>query len=122
MPSVKSCKSKPAAGSSACAPGCKCAYAVRHVGATTHIYEQHLMHAAHGAGHIWVAAVAAGLSLVLTGAAVFHSARAASDQRAVEAQLLAKQELNQEIRLLNQELQKTRELLDRAAASCESEN
>lgn len=120
MPSVRSCKTKSCTGGSACAPGCKCYSAVRCVGATTHMYEQHLKHAAHGARHIWAAAIVAGLSLALTGAAAFHSAQATSGQRVVEVELVAEQELNQEIQLLKQELQKTLELLDQTNISCES--
>ena len=122
MPSVRSCKIKTCTGGSACAPGCKCAFSVRQVGATTHMYEQHLRHAAHGARHVWAAAIVAGLSLALTGAAAFHSAQATSGQRAVEVELVAEQELNQEIQLLKQELQKTLELLDQTSVSCENGN
>lgn len=59
--------------------GCQEACAVRFVGPVTNVRDHHIVHAARGASQVWMASIAAGLAVVLTGAIAYTSVRAQSD-------------------------------------------
>ena len=59
-------------GHSKCGLNCN----VHYVGATTHIRDHHMFHAARGVGNIWAAAIVTGLSVVLTGAVAYSAVQA----------------------------------------------
>lgn len=64
-------------GHSGCGPSCN----VRYSGPTSHPRD-HLIHqAAHGARHVWMASVVAGLAVVLTGAMAYTAVQAESAPR-----------------------------------------
>ena len=49
---------------------------VRYIGATSSMYNHHILHAARGVTHMWIAVIIAGLAVVLTGAIAFSSVNA----------------------------------------------
>ncbi len=57
--------------------GCGRMCNVRYVGPTSHINDHHIIHAARGVANVWVAAIVAGLAVVLTGAIAYSSVQAA---------------------------------------------
>ncbi len=65
--------SSPTCGHDGCGPMCR----VRYVGPTSHINDHHIIHAARGVANVWVAAIVAGLAVVLTGAIAYTSVQAA---------------------------------------------
>ncbi len=69
-----------------CGPGSTCGHSgceggtcsVRYVGPTSHPRDHHVQEAAHGARHVWTAAIVAGLAVVLTGTIAFSAVDAAT--------------------------------------------
>ena len=59
-------------GHSGCATACR----VRYVGPTSHSREHQIITAARGVTHVWPAAIAAGLAVVLTGAIAYTAVEA----------------------------------------------
>jgi len=49
---------------------------VRYIGATSPMHHHHILHAARGVTHMWIAVIIAGLAVVLTGAVAYASANA----------------------------------------------
>lgn len=62
----------PSCGHGGCGVECN----VRYCGPTSHMRDHHIMHAAKGASQVWMAAIVAGLAVVLTGAVAFSSVEA----------------------------------------------
>ena len=63
----------PACGHSSCEPNrCK----VQHIGPTSRMYDHHILHAARGITHTWVAVIVAGLALLITGTFLFINVNA----------------------------------------------
>ncbi len=101
-------------GHSDCGRNC----AVRYVGPTSHLRDHHIIHAARGVTHIWSAAIITGFAIVLTGAIALNSAQAASEKRAVQTQMMAKQDSSAEIMRLTKKVESMEALLKRVAAEC----
>jgi len=79
-------------GHSGCGPSCS----VRYCGPTSHPFHHHSYTAARGMEHIWLATIAAGLALVITGFVAYNAAQASVDER----QAARDQQLIQEIQSL----------------------
>ncbi len=119
----KSRRMKAGASPMPCGPGSTCGHEgcgegtcrVKYVGPVSHPRDHHIMMAAHGATHIWAAAVITSLALVVTGAIAFQSVQADQTQR---AQVLAKQNANRnDIADLKDQLKRMDMKLDKIMAS-----
>jgi predicted PurR-regulated permease PerM len=99
--------SGPVCGHSGCGTGCN----VRYSGPTSHPRD-HLIHqAAHGARHIWAAAIVAGLAVVLTGAIAVTAVQAETELRNWNSDREVLTTLSHRIDRLEQSLQAVNERL-----------
>jgi hypothetical protein len=85
----------PSCGHGGCGVECN----VRYCGPTSHMRDHHIMHAAKGASQVWMAAIVAGLAVVLTGAVAFSSVEAQVKAGAANARPAAPATVSIESRL-----------------------
>lgn len=90
---------------------------VRYVGPTSHMRDEHILHAARGMTHVWTAAIVTGFAVILTATIAFNAVQAKTDARAAVAQTYAQEDLDQKIQSLNDRLTAVEQTLERVEAT-----
>lgn len=103
----------PSCGHGGCGVACK----VRYVGPTSHIRDEHILHAARGMTHVWTAAIVTGFAVILTATIAFNAVQAKTDARAAVAQSYAQEDLDQKIQSLSDRLSAVEQSLQRVEAT-----
>lgn len=103
----------PACGHGGCGVACK----VRYVGPTSHVRDEHILHAARGMTHVWTAAIVTSFAVVLTAAIAFNAAQAKTEARSAVAQNYAQADLDRKLQSLDARMMAVEEALKRVEAT-----
>lgn len=129
MPDIKTKKPAKRKGGNSpvpCGPGSSCGHSgcedvcrVRYVGPTSHPRDHHAQEAAHGAKHVWTAAIVAGLAVVLTGAIAYSAVEAQTPQVNLNALNRRLEKIEQAVQNISNQLFADQESGEKAAVATE---